>query len=343
MNTFPIERWPIRLLILAEVVLLYLCTAHLVRFVYVDLWPSIFAAETPALRLFYIIVTLTTAVVVFSFYFIGYLLMALAVGHHDVLPAKWPRIRRLLDQVWASFLQFSLGNKYTLLLSFGGTLYILFIQDSMTILLAWQVLLLLTSFFIPLHYRGSPFVILLLLSCILVITVRLRTLQDYELLHHDRPLLIAALLSVLLYGCWGYIHRFIFTDSDMLPVALLGLLLGGCFTIFVLSTALTTLNCHYADLSTRIDFNAKIIQTCDYGNNSYSIRFLYLENGKERTGEIAVHPWAYHSAKVGGVISVHLHPGYLGWHWYHHSIRQRFHRSLIPESRILPTHRQIES
>lgn len=233
---------------------------------------------------------------------------------------KEPDIRALLE------IGTSTSNRNILLMAVNTALYIFFFSHTVPVLLSLSLILFALLYLV--HWQPgcrSIFPTLSILSVLLFLSaLKLKAQQNYELLDSRASLFISLAFSLLFAALWllRYKARIQKKANSYRWVGTLIVCLGLAF-LFYFYAILSTLNCYFDPMQKGVNYPIRVEEKCPVANNAFQIAFSYHENGKKKYSLLPVSPILHYRLAVGDTLQLHLHPGRLGWPWYHDSIDKR--------------------
>lgn len=274
--------------------------------------------------LFSIIISMALAVLGVLLLFAAYTLAARVFGWRVPFLQMFSDSFSPKDAAEEQVVAISSRNSYILILAALCSFYVLFLQESIAVNLYWTmtlpVLILLVEWKTG---RENVLYVLGTLGILLFLcTVKLSVQNDYNLLS-ERPIITASLVSYALVTWWVWHNvKHVPGGESLLQWRLILTFLLGSLCIFYFHAILTTINCLFDQKTASVAYQARIEEKCPpYG--SYIVSLSYTHRGKRRGRLLTVSRPFYYRIKEGDTITLHLHPGLLGWAWYHDGMGER--------------------
>ncbi|MFD2555232.1 hypothetical protein [Sphingobacterium tabacisoli] len=326
MSNYTYHYWTVRILLyLVMVLLAVLCIqflSHLINHVAYGFENSAWARILVNFLLIVGNILLITALLCLL-----YVLVSVIMPENFKRPEFLERYREIasLDSLFNA--PSSRGNCYLILLTTLATLFGLLFRISISAQLILSGVLLI--FFYLIHWQhhansGLPTFIYVMI-CLFISTIRISFLQQYELFNAGWPFLLAVLLSLLFTAGWVMLKiRRIPVGSSSREWHISLIVVTSILFFQHFHVALKTINCQYDPIHENVVYSATVYEKCAPYNNRYLLSLTYMHKGKEYGVLMPVHELAYQQVSVGNTLSIHLHPGLLGWPWYHDDIHTRY-------------------
>lgn len=221
----------------------------------------------------------------------------------------------------------SRSNYYLILLTTLSLLFSIIFRISISAQLILSGVLLVFFYLIRWQHHansGLPTFIYVMI-CLFISTIRISFLQHYALFNGVWPFVLAVLLSLLFTAGWIMlkIRRIpVGSSSSEWHTSLIVVTSILFFQHF--HVALKTINCQYDPIHENVVYSATVHEKCTPYSNRYVLSLTYTHNDKEYGVFMPVHPLVHEKVSVGSTLSIHLHPGLLGWPWYHDDIHTRY-------------------
>ncbi|HWV70849.1 MAG TPA: hypothetical protein VN040_04005 [Pseudosphingobacterium sp.] len=219
----------------------------------------------------------------------------------------------------------TLRNRYLLSVATLGSFFVLFLQESRTVNLYWNIAF---PLFIMLvqwkKEKARPLTVLGILAVLLLLcTIKLATQGGQILLSGTPPLTAASIISFLTIGFWVFFHIKEAPKGESLWHWRFSVTILISF-VFILyfNIVLKNINCHFDPMKISVKRSVMVAQKCPpYGD--YVLSLTYIERGKQHGFLLPVSARLYHQVKEGDTITLQLHPGLFGWPWYHDGMGKR--------------------
>lgn len=220
----------------------------------------------------------------------------------------------------------SRGNCYLILLTTLATLFGLIFRISISAQLILSGVLLVFFYLIRWQHHansGLPTFIYVMI-CLFISTIRISFLQHYALFNAVWPFVLAVLLSLLFTAGWIMLKiRRVPVGSSSREWHTSLIVVTSILFFQHFHVALKTINCQYDPIHENVVYSATVHEICPAYGNSYTLSLTYEHKGKSYGVFMPVHQLIHQKVAVGDTLSLHLHPGLLGWPWYHDDIHTR--------------------
>ena len=234
-------------------------------------------------------------------------------------------MEKLQLRIWAyirPFMHIGLYNGSLLALALIGSCYVLFLQESPHLNLYW--VLAFPFFFLLAEWKAATahgaYIAWTLCLLLLLCVIKLDIYSKEILLSGIMPEITAGLISYAVTATfvWYFTRKAPASESLQSWRFSLTILIGS-LAIFYFLSVLKSINCLLDPMQSAVYCQTTVCQKCP-PYNGFALCLHYTYQGKHGSTLLEVSEGLYFRVKEGDTITLRLHPGVLGWPWYHPGI-----------------------